>query len=85
MSGNVADRIKQLILQRLDLSAPAGFDESTPLFKGGLGMDSFAVVDLITSIESEFKIEFDVTDIRPEHFNDVSALARLVERYLAAS
>lgn len=85
MSLNVTDRITRLIRERLDVSTPDDFDESTPLFKGGVGMDSFAAVELIALIESDFDIEFDVADIRAEHFSDVSALGRLVERYLSSS
>ena len=81
----VTNHIKRLIVERLDISVPDGFDESTPLFKGGVEMDSFAAVELITLIESEFAIEFDVADIRPEHFIDAKTLARLVERYLGTS
>ena len=82
---NVTDRIRQLIVERLHPAASADFDDSTPLFNEGLGLDSFAAVELITLIERDFGVEFDVTDITPEHFGDVRALARLVERYLAAS
>jgi acyl carrier protein len=82
---SVTDRIKRLIVERLDISTPAGFDESTPLFKGGVEMDSFAAVELITLIESDFSIEFDVADIKPEHFTDIKTLGRLVERYLPRS
>ena len=78
-----ADRIKQLILERLDISAPPGFDEQTLLFEGGLGMDSFTAVELITLIEKHFDIEFNVDDIKPEHFTNVSTLAKLVDTYLS--
>jgi acyl carrier protein len=80
----VADRIRQLIVDHLDMPTPPGFDERTPLFEGGLGMDSFTAVELITLIEKHFGIEFNVEDIRPEHFTDVNALAELVGTYLSA-
>jgi acyl carrier protein len=81
MQPNATDRIKRLIVERLELPVPAGFDDATPLFDGGLGMDSFAAVELITLIEAEFDIEFNVADITPEHFKDLRGLAGLVERY----
>jgi acyl carrier protein len=85
MLPTVTDRVKRLVVECLELSNPPDFDDSTPLFEGGLGMDSFAAVQLINLIESDFDIEFDVADIKPEHFSDVRALARLIERYLTAS
>ena len=82
MALTITDRIRRLILERLDVSTPDNFDDSTPLFKTGVAMDSFAAVELITLIESDFEIEFDTEDITAEHFNDVATLGRLVARYL---
>ena len=82
MALSVNDRIKRLILERLDVSTPANFDDSTPLFKTGVAMDSFAAVELITLIESDFAIQFDAQDITAEHFNDIASLGRLVAGYV---
>jgi len=49
-----------------------------------MGIDSFTTVELITLIEKQFDIEFDVEHIRPEHFVNISALGNLVERYLSS-
>ena len=83
MSTAVTQRIRSLIVENLDFPTPPEFDAATPLFEGGVGMDSFAAVELISLIEAHFKIEFDVADIVPEHFADLNAVARLVERYLS--
>ena len=83
MQQSVTDRLKVLIFERLDFVEPKGFDESTPLFDGGLGMDSFAAVELISLIESEFGIQFAVTDLAAVHFRDIGALGRLVGRYVS--
>ena len=82
MADTVTERIKRLIAEELDVSVPAGFAETTPLFRGGVEMDSFAVVELIALIEAHFGIEFEIEDIRPEHFTDVNSVARLVEASL---
>ena len=84
MSTPVTADIKRLIVERLDLPTPPDFDVTTPLFDGGLAMDSFAAAELITVLEQHFAVEFDVDDIRPEHFVDVNALAVLIERYLSS-
>lgn len=82
MSVPVAERIKRLIVDDLDFPTPFDFDAATPLFEGGIGLDSFAAVELIALIEAHFHIELALSDIVPEHFADVNAVARLVERYL---
>jgi len=82
MSVTVTQRIRRLIVEELDFPTPLDLDETTRLFKGGVDLDSFAAVELIALIETHFDIEFEVTDIRPEHFSDINSLGRLVETYL---
>jgi acyl carrier protein len=82
MAATVTEQIKRLIVEELDVPTPPGFDETTPLFKGGVEMDSFAVVELLALIESHFEIEFELADITPEHFSDVNTLGTLVAKYL---
>ena len=82
MSATIAQQIKRLIVEDLDVRTPPDFDENTPLFKGGVEMDSFAAVELLALIESHFQIEFELADIRPEHFTDVATLGSLVGRYV---
>ena len=53
-------------------------DETTPLFEGGMELDSFAIVELITLIEKRYRFEFTDADLRPEHFADLRSLADLV-------
>jgi acyl carrier protein len=84
MATSVTDHIKRLIVEQLDIPTPPGFDESTPLYDGGMAIDSFTTVELITLIEKQFDIEFDVEHIRPEHFVNINTLGNLVERYLSS-
>ncbi len=71
-------RMKPLIAG-LDIQLPAGqIDEANPLFEGGLGLDSVAVVELIGSIEREFGIEFPEQDLTPESFQNLGTLASVV-------
>jgi acyl carrier protein len=81
MQQSVTDRLRRLIFERLDFPQPENFDNATPLFNGGLGMDSFAAVELISLIEAEFGIQFDTADLTAENFRDVAALTRVIERY----
>lgn len=54
----------------------------TPLFDEGLGLDSFAVIDVIMEMEEHFGIEFSDADFLPDNFTNLSALGALVDRYL---
>ena len=56
----------------------------TKLFDGGLQLDSFATVELISQIEEHYDFEFSDEDFLPENFVDLSTLCALVERSLAA-
>jgi len=80
MAASLNEQIKRLIVEDLDFPTPVDFDETTPLFKGGVELDSFATVELIGLIETHFGIEFELADVRPEHFNSVTTLGRLVEK-----
>jgi acyl carrier protein len=55
-------------------------DDTTRLFDGGLGLDSFAIVELIVRVEQEFSFEFHESDLRPEVFVDVITLANVIAR-----
>ena len=47
MAAAITEQIKRLIVEDLDFPTPPGFDETTPPFKGGVEMDSFAAVELL--------------------------------------
>jgi acyl carrier protein len=56
----------------------------TKLFDGGLQLDSFATVELISQIEEHYDFEFSDEDFLPENFVDLSTLCALVETYVMA-
>lgn len=41
-------------------------------------IDSFAIVNIVASLEDEFEIEMEAEDIIPENFNTISAIANVV-------
>jgi acyl carrier protein len=74
----IIDRLKHLVAG-LDIQLGVDqIDETVFLFEGGLGLDSFAVVDLIVAIEEEFGIEFPEPDLTPESFQDLRTLGTVV-------
>jgi acyl carrier protein len=79
------DRVRRIIVEELDVRLVV--DEVTPdtlLLDGGLQLDSFAIVELITELENRFDFEFGEEDLSPESFVDLRTLARVVERNLTA-
>ena len=76
----IIDRLK-LLVAGLDVQLAADqIEDTTFLFEGGLGLDSFAVVELIVAIEQNFAIEFPEEDLSPESFQDLRTLAGVVAR-----
>ncbi|AOY80287.1 phosphopantetheine-binding protein [Moorena producens JHB] len=81
MSETVANQLKQLIVQELDVNLKLeNIDDNAPLFYEGLGIDSLAIVELITLIEEHFKFEFSDSDLRADNFVNLNSLANLVAR-----
>jgi len=81
MTAELIDNLRQLVVQRLDVKLRLDdIDEKTPLFAGGMELDSFAVVELITLIEKQYAFDFTDADLRPENFVNLRSVADLVEQ-----
>ncbi len=61
-------------------AAPKDVTPDLALFDDGLGMDSFAVVDLIMGVERDFGVQFREEDFVVENFANIRAIMALVER-----
>lgn len=44
-------------------------------------IDSFAIVNLVASLEEEFNIELEAEDIIPENFYSIQSIAVMVNRF----
>lgn len=80
---SVEATLKELVLRKL----PAGTHESAvdwsaALTEGGLGLDSLALVELITEIESSFDFMFDEADLQMQTFANLESLTRVVAGHL---
>jgi acyl carrier protein len=86
MTSEIVDNLKQLVMERLDIKLGiTDIDESTPLFAGGMELDSIAIVELITQIEKRSGFDFADVDLRPENFVNLRTISDLVCRRLAAA
>jgi len=72
----IVARLKELLVTRLEVRlAPELIRPETPLFDGGLALDSFAIVELISLVEASFDFQFSENDLRPETFANLRTLA----------
>ena len=61
-----------------DLGVPVpALEPSTPLFEGGLELDSFTTVELLGRVEERFGVAFHDDDFAPERFT-IGGIAALV-------
>jgi acyl carrier protein len=80
---NIDDRtletVKAIIVKTLGIEDRAStLNASTPLFGSMPELDSFAVVQLLTSLEEEFGFEVDGSEFSGEIFETVGSLAEFV-------
>ena len=81
----IISRIEKITREKLDLPSLVGdIGPDTPLFKGGLELDSFNIVELIAELETQLLFEFRESDFKEEHFRTIGALGGLIDRYLNA-
>jgi acyl carrier protein len=76
---DVLSRLKALIVEELDVNVPQDqIVDDAPLFDGGLGLDSIAIVELIALVEDHFGIQFTDEDLVPASFRDVRVLSQVI-------
>lgn len=65
------------ILKDISKKTPGDHDES--LFDSGL-LDSFALTDLVASLEEKFGVKVPDSDLRPRNFDSVNKIVAYVEK-----
>lgn len=80
MTRDITKELIDMITRELKVEAVT---PQTAIFEGGLELDSFALVDLVTRVENQFGIQLSDDDFRPENFADVKTLGGVVESYLS--
>jgi acyl carrier protein len=81
---SVTKQLKQLIAQELDVNLKLDeIDDGSTLFEDGLGIDSIAIVELISLAEERFGIEFSDDDLVPASFASLEVLSNLIAGKLA--
>lgn len=83
MARDVSQELIDLLTRDLKIDT-SGVTADTPLFEGGLELDSFATVEIVTKIEAHFGIQLDDDDFAPENFKDFRTLSDVLQKYLSA-
>ncbi len=79
MIEDTIEQLRQLVAERLDLNRTIDqITSDAPLLGGGLGLDSLAIVELITLTEECFGIEFGEDELNMDSFASIRALAGIV-------
>ncbi|TVQ65385.1 MAG: acyl carrier protein [Balneolaceae bacterium] len=79
MDQNISKRIITLLENRLQLLGIESTDvaHDVSLFDQGI-VDSISFMELIVSIEDEFEVELDFSDMEPPEFDSIESLSKII-------
>ena len=81
MPESTIEKVRTIIADRLDVNiALEDIDPDSGLLEDGLGLDSIAIVELITLVEETFGFKFDEDGLNMEAFQTVRTLAEYIQR-----
>ncbi|NJP04552.1 MAG: acyl carrier protein [Chloroflexaceae bacterium] len=79
MIETIIDQLRHIIAEQLDVNIRLeDIEADTPLFEGGLGLDSIAIMAFITLIEENFHFQFAEDELTMEPFQNLRTLAHFV-------
>ncbi len=83
MSQDITNQVTQLVNNVLqDASSKVALGPDCVLMESGL--DSFAIVELILSLETTFNVKFEPADWVIEHFQTIRSLVSMIQAKLDA-
>ncbi|MCK4590233.1 MAG: acyl carrier protein [Candidatus Latescibacteria bacterium] len=81
---SIEDRIKELIVQILELEVnPSEIEDDDLLFGGEIGLDSTATLELTAGIEETFGIRIGDEELITALFESVDSLTKFIKEKLA--
>ena len=75
---NLPDAISHLLRDNANIAGVAQPQDDDDLFRFGI-LDSFALVDLISILETECMIKIPDADVKPENFQSIHAIKQYLE------
>ena len=80
------EKLKKSIVEQLDVNLSyQELDQTTPLFKDGLAMDSIVFTEFIVLFEQSFSVEFDDEQLAVENFFNLEKIAETIDAHRVAS
>lgn len=84
MSETLVNQLKTIMAEELDVNLKVeDIDENASLFEDGLGLDSIAIVELISLVEQHFDFQFSDNELTPESFSNLNVLADFISGKLS--
>lgn len=62
-----------------DIRSDVDFEKEKKLIDDGV-LDSFDIIEIVSTFNDEFDIEIDVDELMPENFNTIEAMKQLIEK-----
>ncbi len=76
----IKSKIRVLIKDKFEITDDIG--DAEYLVDFGLGVDSVSSLEFVVSLEKEFKVEIDESEITPDILRDINSVAEYVETKL---
>ncbi len=78
----LVEQLKRQIIDVLNLEdiAPEEIDESAPLFREGLGLDSLDALELVVMVEKEYAVKITDIEVGLQAFASICSLAEFIRR-----
>ena len=77
-TNSVNSTVRQFITRQFPLARSRELADGDPLLESGI-VDSLGVLDLVTFIESEFRVSVADDELIPEHFNSIARITAYIE------
>jgi acyl carrier protein len=83
MSSDVAEKLRQYLIEDLDVEVDA--EDLTADFPLSGRVDSLGLLEMVSFIEEEFGVSVSNSELTPQNFDSLGGMVRLVESKLNSS
>jgi acyl carrier protein len=75
---DIKQSLKEYIVGTATAPLPENFDNSFNMIDSGI-MDSLSMMNVIIHLEQQYKIEVNMTEMTPNNFESIDALAKFIQ------
>ncbi|ADL33167.1 phosphopantetheine-binding protein [Butyrivibrio proteoclasticus B316] len=73
--------MERLLTLLKQVNSEVDFENNKSLVTDGV-LDSIDIISIVSSIEEEYSIEIDPTEIDPDNFESAEAILEMIKRYI---